>query len=149
MADNLLVVEPLTDGMISAGKDLLARLRGAPLNIVAAFWLFTSEAGEWRCTLASPQIDVDGPKKVYEAVWMAMYGEGDISLFRMLDFQRIVVVRPEERLVRALASADKLVDLSNRFMSNARFDSVFVEGLYVYFVSPSVKPLPNNRPAHK
>lgn len=140
MAEGLLVMPPLTDSMIQAEKDLLARIKNTDIGIVAALWLYTSETGEWRCMLALPQLSTDGPKKSYEALWAVMYSSRDRSPLHHLDFDRIAVVEPEDALVRALANAGKSLDISGRFLFNTRLDSTFIEGIYVYFVSPSVKP---------
>ena len=143
MAEASLVIEPLTDKMISAGTELLARLKALKVEVVAAFWHFTSDAGEWRLALATPSVDSEGPKELYGRIWSAVF-EWETAPPSGLDFQRVVVLSPSDSLVRALANANKLIALHERLMFNTRLGGEYFEGVYIYFISRSVKPLPGS-----
>ncbi|MDQ3928288.1 MAG: hypothetical protein M3328_03970 [Chloroflexota bacterium] len=141
MAEAPLVIEPLTDRMIAAGEELVERARVDGVDVVAAFWLFTLETSQWRLTLATPLVDTEGQRAVYEQVWTLVFrSKSDKPLG--LEFQRITVVSPNNSLVRALANASKLMDLANRLMFNTRLGGEFFDGVYIYFIAKSVRPSP-------
>src|SRR5207249_154040 len=103
-------------------------------------WLYSLEANEWRLVLVSPQVDTEGPRKIYGMIWDALYKRSDRVMG--LDLLSISVFSPDDTLVRALASANDLVALSGKRLTRNRLNGVFIEDVYIYFVKDSVKPLP-------
>jgi hypothetical protein len=100
VVEKILVKGQLTTDMIEAGRRLLARLRESNHEVAAAYWLYNSDAGEWRLTLAMPEVDADGPREVYARIWNLLPGSGDS--FIGLDLSNITVISPQDQLVRTL-----------------------------------------------
>jgi hypothetical protein len=141
MADEILVKEQLTDKMIKAGKRLLHRLDSVSLEVVAAFWLYTSETNKWQLIIATPQVDIEGPRKLYGQIRQVLRdGPHKDSELDLLD---ITVFSPSEPLVRAIASIRNLTnDISGKRLTRSNLNGVYVEDIYIYFVKDSVNPLP-------
>ena len=68
MAENTVVREQLTDGMIEAGAKLTSKLDEIGLPVTAALWLFVPDLNEWRLLFASPDVSSRGPRTVYEQI---------------------------------------------------------------------------------
>src|SRR5205823_8593374 len=103
MAKETLVREHFTDDMVTDGAELLRRLKNKHVEIIAAFWLYLPEAEEWRLTLVSPQVDSEGPKRLYSTIREALQEAADGEALR-LDLLNITVLSPSDTIVRALAS---------------------------------------------
>lgn len=141
MAKETLVREHFTNEMISDGEELLRRLESRGVKLVAAFWLYLSEAEEWRLTLVSPQVDSQGPRSLYNTIREALQ-ETPNGKASSLELLNITVLSPNDTIVRALASANDLVALSGKRLSESRFNGIYVQDVYIYFIDGSVKPLP-------
>lgn len=59
---------PLVDEKKDAGRKLVEQLTQAGFEVTAAFWLKTTEAGQWYLYLASPIVDSEGPLEAYGRV---------------------------------------------------------------------------------
>jgi len=68
MAENTVVKEQLTDGMIEAGAELTRKLDELGLPLTAAYWYFMPETNEWRLLFASPEVSAKGPRSVYSKI---------------------------------------------------------------------------------
>ena len=131
MAEEIVVKEPLRQEMIAAGRELVELLDRNDFDVTCALWLFTSEANDWRLVLASPLVDLEGPKKVYGRIqtMLSMVPEE----FASLSLRKISVTSPEDRFIKVLRSAigtDRGIH-DIRF-SRSRINDVFVEDAYIY-----------------
>ncbi|MDQ6695492.1 MAG: hypothetical protein M3014_13930 [Chloroflexota bacterium] len=142
MAKELLVGELLTEPMIDAGERLLRRLRSEPsrFDVVAALWLYFSEAQEWRLVLASPRVDRDGPRGLYTDLLTLLYDQ-DAHKAIGLALQNITFLSDKDKLVRTLASVNERTRLAGQKLHESFFNGVYVEDAYVYFIEANVKPL--------
>jgi hypothetical protein len=143
MAEEILVKQPFTKEMIKAGNKLLNRLEEAGLEVVAAFWLYTSENNEWRLMLACPSVDVEGQRYAYGKIWDALYGQPNQVL--NIESTDTTVISPSDTLVRALASVKSLVDISGKRLGPTGINGIPVDDIYVYFIRESVEPLSGPR----
>src|SRR5205823_11112557 len=141
MAKETLVREHFTDDMITDGAELLQRLKNKHVELIAAFWLYVPEAEEWRLTLVSPQVDSEGPRRLYNTIREALREAADGKALG-LDLLNITVLSPNDTMVRALANANDLIALSGKRLSGNRLNGIYVEDIYIYFIDESVKPLP-------
>jgi hypothetical protein len=139
MVEKILVKGQLTSEMIEAGHHLLTLLKEANYDVAAAYWLYNSDAGEWRLTLAMADVDSKGSREVYSKIWTVLNRTNEN--YTGLDLSNITVVTPNDRLVRALAWISRDDNLSNVRFPDSVIDDVYVEGLYLYFVRDTVKPL--------
>lgn len=137
MAEEILVKEPLRSEQIAAGKELTRVLAGSDLQLVACFWLYTSETNEWRLILATPVVDAEGPKKTYALIRQTLTASSDPSLSLL----NISVQSPQNPLVQSIRlSYDLDLKVSGGLrLSRTRVGDVFIEDAYLYFVPPSIR----------
>lgn len=126
----LLVMFPL-----DAGRRLIAALDAAHFDFRAAFWLYRSEADDWRLYIASPIVDEIGPLKTYKRIQDVLLGldQTDNNPFDQLSLSNITVVSPRNPLVRALRKAAHVGpgDQEVRICGNA-IDNIYVDEAYIY-----------------
>lgn len=72
MAQDLLVGDQLTDGMITVGEHVVSGLEKLDVLVKAAFWLLLPDQHVWRLVIASPEVRSLGPKAVYRKVTAAL-----------------------------------------------------------------------------
>jgi len=131
MAKDILVTERLTDSMMKAGAELVARLDKNSADVKSAFWLFMSEEQAWKLIVASPQVDSLGPreyyKKINEANQLAKDPEVVISL------NDIGVFNTNNQIVQMLKTAIGTGDgISGIRFSRNTINGVFIEDTYIY-----------------
>ena len=134
MAEDTLVKDVLTDGMIKAGADLVRKLDEAEWPVVAAFWLYLPEQNSWKLVLASPVAEVSGPRRAYESIQTAL---GALPEARgHLALSDIEVVEPQHYLVRALRIAINTGPTINgiRFTRNV-INGHLIHDAHIYRVS--------------
>jgi hypothetical protein len=59
---------PLVETQIEDGRQLMARLAAAGVEVIAASWIWDDEDGQWYLFLASPVVDRLGEIKAYRRV---------------------------------------------------------------------------------
>jgi len=64
----MVVKEPLSEQMISAGSELVRRLDEAGLETSGALWFYETESNDWRLIIVSPQVGSRGLKAVYKDI---------------------------------------------------------------------------------
>ncbi len=129
MAEEIVVKEPLWPYMEDSGKELTKRLDDMGFVLVASFWLFLPDTGDWRLILATPMVDDKGPKATYTEVQKALDPE-----LRGLSLNNISVVSPTQPIVKLLSIAirtDATAVGSIRFTRN-RINNLFIEDAYIY-----------------
>ena len=110
--DNALLVKlPLAEG-----KKLIDALEMSGLPLKAAMWLHFDEADVWRLMLASPLVDDEGPRRVYERIQKVLIARKDILDIRLSD---ITVLGPDEDIVKPLRIAyDKRAETEGIIVKN-------------------------------
>lgn len=131
MAEETVVRDPLLEAKIASGRRLIELLDADQFEIVAALWLYTSSADEWRLVLATPLVDDRGPQPVYKRIRTVL----DLHADQVpgLSLSNISVVSPDEALVKALRTAirtDRGLH-SIRFTRN-RINDLFIEDALIY-----------------
>jgi len=131
MAKDILVTERLTDSMMKAGAELVARLDKNNAEVKSAFWFFLSEEQVWKFIVASPQVDTLGPRKYYkkinEANLLAKDTENVISL------NDIGVSNTKNQIVQILKFAISTGDgISGIRFSRNTINGMFIEDTYIY-----------------
>jgi len=118
--------------MISAGKELVRRLDSLPEQVVAAFWFYVTDANEWRLVIGTPKAEVEGRRAVYESIQMALKQGEDIP---ELGLQNIVVVRPDDPVIRVLKKMIRTGPGINgiRFTRN-QINNIYIEDAYIYTI---------------
>ncbi|MBP2701877.1 hypothetical protein [Photobacterium lucens] len=131
MAKDILVTERLTDSMMKAGAELVARLDKNNADVKSAFWFYLSEDQVWKFIVASPQVDTIGPreyyKKINEANLLAEDTENVISL------NDIGVSNTQNQIVQTLKFAIGTGDgISGIRFSRNTINGIFIEDTYIY-----------------
>lgn len=68
MAKNALVTDEFTDAMIKSGAALLRRLDTDGADVRSAFWFYFSDVRSWKLIIASPKVDLEGPREFYKRI---------------------------------------------------------------------------------
>lgn len=132
MVEEILVRESLSTQEIACGEELLRRVKRAGIKVVAAFWIRdrTTEPGSWILDLVTPEVDKEGPLKLYEKIHELVRFPSRIPCG--LDINIIAVLGIKYSFFKMLKSAIR----SEKALSSVRL-SQFVVGdglfdLYIY-----------------
>ena len=147
MAEESVVKEQLLSEAIGAADKLtMALRRRSDFELVASFWLYTSDENRWRLFIATPLFDSQGPLFVYNLIQNILAENWDMSLaFRL---HSISVQSPNHPVVKALRSLGPfgIQDLPKtprrpsrtvrvpRRIAHSRVQDVFVEDALIYFL---------------
>jgi hypothetical protein len=123
VAENAVVKEYLTDGMISSGEELTAKLDEIGVPVTAALWFFVPEVNEWRLLFASPEVATKGPRAVYEKIQRAVAELGDAAV----PLSMIGVLDSEADLIRLLKTAIR----TGPGISKIRFSKNVINGHFI------------------
>ncbi len=129
-----MVKELLTDRMIQAGAELTKKLDERRWPVHASLWQFISEGNQWKLLLASPRVNLDGPKKSYETVQSTLAETSAAEGIIMLS--DIAVTEPENPLLGLLRVAITTGPTVSgiRFTGNV-INGHFIEDAYIYRIS--------------
>ena len=129
MAEEALVKEALTDGMIAAGSTVLEMLDHRNFAVDAAMWVYLSDVNQWRLLLATPGVRIDGPRKAYKRLVQILR---NVSVHG-LSVQNIAVVDSHDPFIQLVRSAIGVSSTSNgvRFARNM-VNGQFIEDAYIY-----------------
>ena len=132
MVEEVLVRESLSAQEITCGEELLRRVKRARIKVVAAYWVRdrTAETGSWTLDIVTPEVDKEGPLKLYEKIYELVRFPTRIPCG--LDINIIEVLGIKYSFFKML----KLAIKSEEALSNVRL-SQFVIGdglfdLYIY-----------------
>ncbi len=125
MAEEILVIDHLTDNMVAAGALLVERLDQAGAEIKSAFWLYDAEQRSWKLIIASPLVGSLGPRQLYERIFAAnrQATEGE----KVLSLHNIEVRNTDNRLICSLNRAIH----TDATISGIRLTRNFVHGEYI------------------
>jgi|SRR5579871_2078876 len=116
---------------IAGGERVLQILDQAGFKVNIALWLYSSEFEAWRLYLASPVVDVNGPKKAYVQLLSAIRSY-DPDLTSAIT---ITLVSPRHPLMRALKrSFGETASVHGMRLGGNVIGGIFVEQAYVYRV---------------
>lgn len=124
-----MVIVPLTEQRISAGRRILNALDDARVRVTDCLWLYTSDRDDWRLIVSSPELRKMGPLKAYKQIQDAIADAGDVDSVRM----DITVGNGAEA---TLASLRKLVKTGNGVgevrLTNNVVDGRLIEDVLIY-----------------
>jgi hypothetical protein len=134
MAEETMVKEILTKGMIQAGADLVRRLDAAHLEVNAALWLYIPDANLWRLVIASPVVKAEGPKRVYQKIQLVLSQAPDDA--DKVTLSDISVIEHMDPLITLLRTAVKTGNgISGLRFSRNTINGHFIEDAYLYRVT--------------
>jgi len=120
-----MVKEQLTSEMIQLGKDVLHRLDDTALDVRSALWFYLEDSEKWRLFLATPQVRVEGPKKVYQQVKRVLSQIESESTG--IDLKDISVVEDNHSIIKIISGAIGQVP----GVSEVRFSRNTIHGHYI------------------
>ncbi len=135
MYQEVVVKEALTPQMIAAGAELTRRLDDVGFDLVASFWLYTSESNQWRLVLSSPCVTAAGRRKAYRRIREVLYnGAAEPDLPMML--WDTTVREDNDPLIMALRGGIKpRKDMDGTRLTTSLINGQFIEDAYVYRVA--------------
>ncbi len=125
-------IELLTDADIDFGKKLWQSLRGNPkFQALGAFWLFEPETGRWHLVIASPRVDVLGPRDAYREL-----AEVTRSLpANPAQLLKIELISSQHPLYQALRSVfGQTASVEGARLGNTNVAGMYVDDAYLYGV---------------
>jgi hypothetical protein len=131
MAQEMVVREPFTEQMKIAGEELLRALDASGFVVTSAFWWFDADASDWRLVIATPGVDIEGPRESYVKIQNVLYrnesGRPEFGL------QNITVASPTYPAIQMLRSAlGPRPGISSIRITRSRMNDLFVEDAYIY-----------------
>jgi hypothetical protein len=117
---------------IDLGRKVIAALSRAGIPVAVGLWAFTSEAEEWRLTIATPLVDELGPLAAYGKVRKALQRAGVEEEFPL---RRVFLRSPKDRVLRSLQKESRALGTlghEDYRLVNASIEGSFVEDAYLY-----------------
>jgi hypothetical protein len=125
VADSILV-----EARIKAGERVIGRLDKANFPVTAAFWYLDDEEGDWRLVIASPVVDMQGPKAAYSLIHRAQKAGLRLAILSVNEIKAVGVRDPIVRLLSsAIATGPGIVGI--RFSKNV-INGTYIEDAYIY-----------------
>ncbi len=130
MATEILVKESLSREMISAGAELIRLLDEAHFKASASLWFYELDANAWRLIIASPNVELDGPKKAYKQIQsvIAKMPEGQSKI----ELKDITVVDSKDSLILLLRRFVKAEGTHGIRLLNNMINGSLIEDAYIY-----------------
>lgn len=92
----------LVNKQIHDGARIIRALDAAGFNVVAGMWLYIPESMEWRLIIASPFVDLEGPKRSYDLLQRELKAlQYDYSSY----LGNISLVSPRDNLIQLIRTA--------------------------------------------
>jgi len=131
MVEDILVIENLTEQMMTAGSQLVKRLDDTSADVAAAFWLYSSENRSWRLMIVSQKVEFDGPRKYYKRILDANKEAGEAeSVVALEDIEVTDTFAPIVQVLEHAVSTGP--GLSGLRFSRNTVEGMFIEDVYVY-----------------
>jgi hypothetical protein len=123
----------LVDADVKAGADLLRTLDLLDLQIEAAMWLYGAELGEWTFLVATNLYTIQGPRRLYQQVWLALLQSEQRD---RIPFEDIKAVGLNDPLVKALRQTVSSSGLEQARFTRSTIGGVYIEDAIVYRARP-------------
>lgn len=128
-------VETLNDADIEFGRRLWQSLRNNPkFPIVGAFWLLEPDDGQigrWRLIIASPRVDVLGPRDAYRELAEVTHSIPAVFGQRL----KIELISPRDPTYQALHSVfAQTASVEGARLGGTQVAGTYIENAYLYEV---------------
>lgn len=136
MAEEVVVMEFLSDSMVSAGRKLIERLDSLNSNVQAAFWIYLPEDKSWKLMIISEIVKDAGPREFYKRIVEANKQANDSE--QILSLNDIGVADTSDELVHLLKSAATTGNgISGIRLSRNTVNGAYIEDCYIYRMNVS------------
>src|SRR3954464_8772566 len=88
----------LVEGQIESVPGLIDELKRSPFNVLAAYWLYTSEADQWYLYLVTDEIERRGIRESYKAVNQTLKRQPNLRI----DPFQVKLVGPDDETAKAI-----------------------------------------------
>lgn len=123
----------LVEKDIDFGRRFTEALDRSQVPVRGSLWYYDPDASEWWFIVATPLVDMKGPKAAYRAVQKVLRGldpPADIA------FRKISVVSPHVPLVKLIRKAIRTAGgVSNIRFTHNTINNVFIEDAYIYWMN--------------
>jgi hypothetical protein len=123
-----MATQSLLNAQVDLGRNTRVALKGAGLDVRAAYWLFDEDGQVWRFTIAEPTVDIKGTHAVYELMAQALKGRSDV-----LSFREIYVVSPDDPLLSLVRMAVPPGESEIYFSGNV-VKGTRIPDMYIYYI---------------
>ncbi len=120
---------PLVEMQIDDGRKIIEKLRESGFEVRAAWWMMTSEEGQWFLYVASKEVDDLGIAAAYRKVLSVMRSLGQLQVDRF-ELKLVGHENPITRDVLAILSRHG-GQVATRY-GEKRLGNVSIEGAYLY-----------------
>ncbi len=132
MAKELLVKDYLSPQMIKSGENLIKKLDKKQAQVKSALWFFMPEERVWTFLIASPLVDLEGPKKFYKKIIEA--NRSSKTSERIISINNVSVTSPSEPLIQIinLISITGSESIQSVRFTGGTINGFFIEDCYIY-----------------
>lgn len=121
------------DKYISEGKQLIEELDKVQFPVKSALWFYYSDSDSWKLLIASPNLEGEGPIKVYKYIQQIL----EKMELKYLTLNDISVIALLHSLIQLLSSA---VSTGEKSISGIRFtantiNNTYIEDAFIYRLS--------------
>jgi hypothetical protein len=111
----------------NAGREFLARLDEAGVDVRAALWFYVEPSEIWRLILAIPEVDRSGTAPVYARILPVLHEHGQLTI------NDVTVTGLKDPLIQELAArVQNRTGLAKIFVRKEYLKSTYVEDAYIY-----------------
>jgi len=123
-----MATSPLVKDDVELGRKAAEAMDAANLQVRAVFWLYVTEADEWRFVVGTPIVDSDGPRAAYARIDKALK-----NIAPELPLSRVFAMSPKDTLIRALRKAVSTgPNIAGIRFSGNTVNNIFIEDAYIY-----------------
>ena len=130
MVEKAVVKETLTQEMIESGFTLNGLLAEEQLAVTASLWLYLPEPNLWRLYIASPDVNVLGPRAVYRKIHSVLAKPS--AGITNIGLEDISVIPPDHSVLAPFLIGISTVGKAGVRFSNSTINGRLIEGAYVY-----------------
>ncbi len=119
----------LVEMQIDDGVKVIEKLRESGFDVTAAWWMRSSEEGQWFLYIASKQVDEDGIASAYRKAYALMRNLGPLWVDRF----EVKLVGPENPIAKdVIAILGRFHDRLGTRYGGDKLGNVSIDGAYLY-----------------
>ena len=131
MAEEMVVMEFLSDSMVPQAEKLIERLDSLNSNVRAAFWIYLSEEKSWKLMIISETVKDSGPREFYKRIVEANSKAKETE--QIISLNDVGVADTSDELVRLLKGTVATGNgISGIRLSRNTVNGAYIEDCYIY-----------------
>ncbi len=121
-----MATETLVDSDIKNGEKVVQILDSTDFEVTSAFWFYVPESSRWLLCIASPIVEMAGPKEAYKRLQELL---ASVQSRPSLSLKDISLLSPRHNLIRLLKVA--ITTSPSPALSGIRFTSNTINGIFI------------------